>query len=499
MSKLGSAPIGVYSDNGAVLQGLQQPNGNLCYLVSHYDNLTELLNDYAAGLLSAGKYQTGYRTFTHDGVNLYAEDGRLLVRHVAANVRNNDIFDSTNKQMMGSTPLIARGAIQYVGCEFPNFWMSPSSPANGQEHGVGAATTLRASIEYPAGTFTQLTFGGSSFVVVPDSGCAQSDLVALNIPEGAVFFVRYFFQNSAGIIYNGQNQSPVAGGPATFTFAVSGLSDLTMGGVISDTGLGFGYSPYVVFGITDKPAPAVAMVGDSRIHGEYDVSRPFSIAATPEWLTGYDRVFGKFFASANYGIDGESIPTFIAGSTQTQRLIKKYFTHVVADYGTNDIFGINSSTLADVQGWCRQFCALWGNIPVFWLTVNPYTTSTDNFATATNQSTKTITNSVGTLKETIRQGFNTWLRTGTFKDANGTPGWGIPNLKGVFDIAAIMEVNSSNTLTLNGGLWLANGLASGSGAYCYYDAVSAGAAHESTQGLKYLASQSYQMPIHLIK
>lgn len=54
-------------------------------------------------------------------------------------------------------------------------------------------------------------------------------------------------------------------------------------------------------------------------------------------------------------------------------------------------------------------------------------------------------------QEQVRVGYNDWLRdtsaSGAIAQSNGT-------IAGVFDIASKIEVNSSGTITLNGGLWL---------------------------------------------
>ena len=61
--------------------------------------------------------------------------------------------------------------------------------------------------------------------------------------------------------------------------------------------------------------------------------------------------------------------------------------------------------------------------------------------------------------ETNRRSFNTWCRNGCQVDSSGAPvltgGTPSPYIHGVIDIAAAVEVDSSNTLTLNGGYWQA--------------------------------------------
>lgn len=61
-------------------------------------------------------------------------------------------------------------------------------------------------------------------------------------------------------------------------------------------------------------------------------------------------------------------------------------------------------------------------------------------------------------QEQVRVGYNDWLRdtsaSGAIAQSNGT-------IAGVFDISSKIEVNSSNVITLNGGLWLATNTTDG--------------------------------------
>lgn len=80
-------------------------------------------------------------------------------------------------------------------------------------------------------------------------------------------------------------------------------------------------------------------------------------------------------------------------------------------------------------------------------------TSTTNFIDANNQ---TITSSTN---ETKRTNYNSWVRGGMLVDGSGTPvlsgGSATPWITGYFDAASAIEVDATNTLTVNGGLWLA--------------------------------------------
>lgn len=72
MSRLGGAPIGVYSDDGAVLEAIKHPNGNLGYLVASYANTALMYADLNNGLLPVGliAVNAGNREFIYNGTTL---------------------------------------------------------------------------------------------------------------------------------------------------------------------------------------------------------------------------------------------------------------------------------------------------------------------------------------------------------------------------------------------------------------------------------------------
>ena len=85
-----------------------------------------------------------------------------------------------------------------------------------------------ASIEYPAGTFTQVKFGGSATGTVPSGGILTSDSVSVTIPKGATFYVRRYHVAPTNVgIYTGGIDIP--GGDALH-YGASGIADQTMGG-----------------------------------------------------------------------------------------------------------------------------------------------------------------------------------------------------------------------------------------------------------------------------
>jgi len=82
-------------------------------------------------------------------------------------------------------------AITSLKLVFPNFQLGNPDTSN------AAVMTITASIEFPAGTFTQVKFGGSASGTIPDFGLVTSDFVNVSIPNATQFWVR-FFQSGSG-------------------------------------------------------------------------------------------------------------------------------------------------------------------------------------------------------------------------------------------------------------------------------------------------------------
>ena len=70
-----------------------------------------------------------------------------------------------------------------------------------------------------------------------------------------------------------------------------------------------------------------------------------------------------------------------------------------------------------------------------------------------------------------RRQYNSWLRAPKSAGAGNSALYDSPDLYSVFDAAAAIEVNSANTLTLNGGFWITTGTSN----YATSDGVHPGA------------------------
>lgn len=242
--------------------------------------------------------------------------------------------------------------------------------------------TITASIEYPAGTFKQVTWSASTSGVVTAGINLISDYVNVSIPANTQFWVRTYGVAAGGGIF------PVSGASLNTTMgdlgeqAASGLADKTLGGTIS--GSVNTLRPAAILSNVPSNFQSWCGLGDSIMNGtgfpNYDSHTnigSFGFAATGlvPWIQG--AVGGT-----------EAHPQTVANAMQYRLdLLKKAgVTHVIVEWGVNDMaFLINSSATIEAD-----LNTIWTNISgngqkVYQTTITPATNSTDTFMTVANQ------------------------------------------------------------------------------------------------------------------
>jgi hypothetical protein len=259
--------------------------------------------------------------------------GQVATRSAVSN-----FFYAPNTQMNSRSSHTMRSAVSSFQVVLPNWYVAHSTFT---EVGTGAAATITASIEYPIGTFTQIKFSGSATGTIPNGQNLTSDPIALSIPANGQFFVRVFWQNSAGtiLLYDG---TPV--GIATdfmaenytgeaLDAAASGLSDLTMGGTITESNTYYSaFRPVAIIAMITKPS--VLLLGDSRQQGYQNNVGSGSAANVPqgEWAGSIDPLFGYI----NAGIPADQANLFVA-SHANRVALGQYCSHIGCEYGINDL------------------------------------------------------------------------------------------------------------------------------------------------------------------
>lgn len=200
------------------------------------------------------------------------------------------------------------------------------------------------------------------------------------------------------------------------------------------------FAPTAITGIQVTPVPIVSSRGDSVMNGYLTsdgvnfVQKAFSSATVAKW-------------AANLGTTGILLRSAIQYDALSALLAP------LSDYwflqSNNDIY--NGQTLAQakaniLQG--AQQMSAGTTRRVVLLTGTPRTTSSDSFATATNQTPA--------AQESTRVALNAWIMDST---ANGAVAQSGGNIWTAIDICAQIEVNSANSLTVGGGRWISNGVA----------------------------------------
>ena len=302
-------------------------------------------------------------------------------------------LNTSNKQLMSRSPHYARDAITSLQVVLGNWYWDRVTTKT--ELGSGGTATYTASIEYPAGVFTQIKFGGAvTSSAVANGANISSDATAVAIPAGAKFWVRVFCTASAGIVYSGGFVSSGTGASAVnftasdvaqghaLTYGASGLSDQTMGGTVVNSGSTAAtypaYAPLAIIAATK--VPSVFLAGDSRCMGTGDT---FDASGD---LGELARSIGPSLPYINMGSHGDTLLS--AKSNYSKRgALAAYCSHIATEYGINDLSagGGNSTGPAVFANLQALFTVLPAGLPLFASTIMARTASSDSWATAGGQ------------------------------------------------------------------------------------------------------------------
>jgi hypothetical protein len=244
--------------------------------------------------------------------------------------------------------------------------------ANGNSAGEIAClgtTTLRRSVEYPAGSgkIYPLTYGLSQSLTgsMATGTTLWTNERAVRIPRGQKFYLHRQWVNASEVVFNSNGNGPtmnVSAGDAIQQTA----TDTTTSGTITDGGFSLAMYPVAVVGRTRDAS--IAYFGDSRSSGLTDTT----IDATG--CTGeLGRAIGNARGIMHLGVAGEHYAE-IVNSTKgaLRRALARYASHWVSGYGINDISQGGSS--AAVLALAAQLAAYAANNgrPFFQTTLPPY-------------------------------------------------------------------------------------------------------------------------------
>lgn len=230
----------------------------------------------------------------------------------------------------------------------PNFYVNGSF----NEVGPGAAITVTGSLEYPPGTFQQMTFnnGASTSMTVANGAIGVSDFFANPPPVGAQFFARLYVTTAGTSL----PMKTVSGTPAGAGFVNLG-TDQTMSGTVTNAYPYPGWSVNVntlafspiVIGSTKSRA--FALIGASRIAGGGD-----SFNEQGPLVGLADRTVGSYAPTINLGIVGDSQYAFNLSHTLRVALAG-YATDIINEYGLNDLPNTPATVIARYQAFQTYF------------------------------------------------------------------------------------------------------------------------------------------------
>jgi hypothetical protein len=181
--------------------------------------------------------------------------------------------------------------------------------------------------------------------------------------------------------------------------------------------------------------------GSSTVLGTDDFLEP-GVEYGGFLVRAFNRIGMGFIPAALGGTAGIDATN---GNLKYRVQLARYADFGVYAFETNDVTA--GASLAQIQGYMASAAALLraqGVSRVYCITINPFTTSTDNWATTTNQTCFYTGETAG--KETVRQAVNAWLRSVSC----------LTIFDGVFDTAAAVEDGGATAPT---GKWWANGTA----------------------------------------
>jgi hypothetical protein len=308
-------------------------------------------------------------------------------------------------------------------------WANWCYNSSGAELATGNDVTVKASVEYPSGTFTQVLFGGSASGNMANGGMLTSDAVNITIPAGAQFWVRTYLLPVAS-----PNNIPICTLPATATVLSTtdgntNGSDATMSGTIAQSSTANCIRPTVIFGdVAARNAKAYVLAGDSICWGEGDVS-----TVDAKGGSGYlARALASKASYVKICRQGQGLREVFAGTTRLQALLlalRGSYTDMVCQYGVNDLR--LRGNVSELQTDMQAYLALYVGVKTV-CTLPPRTSSTDSWVTTGNQTQQTAPWSLTNLTS-----YNDWVR-------------GLPT--GVMRVADAADAVMS---ARNSGLWAA--------------------------------------------
>lgn len=303
------------------------------------------------------------------------------------------------------------------------FW---NGPGDNLGAGIPGTVTIRAAAEVGS-IIVPIRFRGQRDIQLENNGYVVSDIIGLHVALADVLFIRTRY-----VVASGQKWriNYYTGGAGEGGEQGIGTTDKTLSGTITG---GNGFGPLMVLGDVAASTKQIVTLGDSMIAGQgltvAQTHRPYTRRAVDATLP-YTHVAIGGMQGAHYLVADSAHEQ----TAEMQRAILQGATHVICEFIINDYYAAH----LDLAALQALFVPLWTTMArhgakVYQVTAPPFTTSTDSWATTTNQTP--------TAYNAARVAFNGWVRT--------TPSL----LTGYFEVADTVESSRDS------GKWKVDGTA----------------------------------------
>lgn len=277
------------------------------------------------------------------------------LRNTSTGFKLADMVSGSNNVMGARSEHTARERLTAPQLLYGNWYAT----TNNEISGTGVMQFLGVSIEYPEGVFTPVKFGGATTYDLAAGAEVVSDPVTIDIPEGAMYWVRQRVTWPTGKnLYVGAG---ITTGRTQFQASASlaSVPDYVMGGgnwSVVAVGNNNSFSPIAVLQVSTRVS--IGIYGSSTPTGTGDSG---SVAGALALAGGYiSRAFAPVYAVSNIALAGDHIEGFLSHCAKRVAL-SQYLSDIIISNGMNDIYVTGRTAAATITRYntlIQQFTSL---------------------------------------------------------------------------------------------------------------------------------------------
>ena len=265
-----------------------------------------------------------------------------------------------------------------------------------------SAYTIKRYIEYPAGTFTQVTWSSSATVTVSAGGVTTSDSISISIPADTKFWIRTVNVGGAVAAF----PQIVLPANATTLGVDDGVDATDKGnsGTIAASAQANFFGPAAIIGTTATSVRSFLLAGDSLTWGQGDITSVGSRSGSGYMARALDATGYPYCKMAD---QGHRAALWRQYSQKYQAFLDAIgYTDAICQIGVNDLSSGSSTTQLtfDLSFIANQIAPRTETIAQ--TTLTPKTSSSDSWAVTGNQTASTTGNmaAINTMNGLIRTG-----------------------------------------------------------------------------------------------